>query len=209
MTDSTHRSRPHPQVINKWMVLASVVFGVFMVILDSTVVNVAFRTLQEEFNAGVNHSQWIISIYIMALGISTPLSGFLGDRFGMKRIFLIGLAIFVIGSFLCGLAPNLNSLIAARALQGFGGGIALPLGTAYLFSAFPPEEQGKALGIFGIALVMAPAMGRCLGAGWSTRTCGGGSSSSMCRLARWGWRWAAASCTKSCKTPIKSSTSGG
>ena len=165
MTDSTHRSRPHPQLINKWMVLASVVFGVFMVILDSTVVNVAFRTLQEEFNAGVNHSQWIISIYIMALGISTPLSGFLGDRFGMKRIFLIGLAIFVIGSFLCGLAPNLNSLIAARALQGFGGGIALPLGTAYLFSAFPPEEQGKALGIFGIALVMAPAMGPLLG-GW-------------------------------------------
>ncbi len=126
----------------KWKVLISVVFGIFMVILDTTVVNVAFRTLQQEFAANVNDSQWIISIYIMALGISTPLSGFLGDRFGMKRIFLLGLSLFVLGSLLCGLAPNLWVLIAARALQGIGGGIALPLGTALLFTAFPPPSRG-------------------------------------------------------------------
>src|SRR5512142_3381636 len=113
-----------------------------MVILDTTVVNVAFQTLRMEFGASLNDSQWIISVYVLALGISTPLAGYLADRFGIKRIYLLGLAFFVIGSLLCGLAPNLWFLVAARALQGFGGGIAFPLGTALLFSAFPPREQG-------------------------------------------------------------------
>jgi DHA2 family multidrug resistance protein len=153
------------RIAYKWKVLISVIFGVFMVILDTTVVNVAFRTLQQEFGANVNDSQWIISIYILALGISTPMSGFLGDRFGMKRVFLVGLSLFVFGSLLCGLAPNLWVLVGARAVQALGGGIALPLGTALLFTAFPPEEQGTALGIFGIALVVAPALGPILG-GW-------------------------------------------
>ncbi len=150
---------------HKWRVLISVVFGLFMVILDTTVVNVAFRTLQEEFHAGVDQSQWIISMYVMALGIATPVSGYLADRFGMKRIFLTGLALFTTGSFLCGVAPQLWTLVAARVLQGVGGGIALPLGSAFLFSTFPRSEQGKALGIFGIALVAAPALGPIVG-GW-------------------------------------------
>lgn len=147
----------------KWKVLISVIFGIFMVILDTTVVNVAFATLRAEFNASVNDSQWIISVYVMALGISTPLSGFLADRFSMKRVYVTGLVLFVVGSFLCGVAPSLNFLIAARVLQGVGGGIALPLGTALLFSAFSVEEQGLAFGIFGIALVVAPALGPILG----------------------------------------------
>jgi EmrB/QacA subfamily drug resistance transporter len=149
----------------KWKVLISVVFGIFMVILDTTVVNVAFQTLRRELGATVNESQWIISVYVLALGISTPLAGFLGDRFGVKRMFLTGLAVFVLGSFLCGISPNLWILVAARALQGAGGGVALPLGTALLFSAFPPQEQGTALGLFGIALVLAPAIGPIIG-GW-------------------------------------------
>src|SRR5262245_21674541 len=86
----------------KWKLLISVIFGIFMVILDGTVVNIAFRTLQSEFAASVNDSQWVISIYVLSLGISTPLSGYLGDRFGLKKIFLSGLSLFVIGSLLCG-----------------------------------------------------------------------------------------------------------
>jgi len=101
----------------------------------------------------------------MALGVTTPVSGFLADRFKIKRVYLLGLAIFTIGSFLCGLAPSLGWLIAARALQGFGGGIAQPLGPAQLYRAFPPKEQGTALGLFGLALVVAPALGPILG-GW-------------------------------------------
>jgi EmrB/QacA subfamily drug resistance transporter len=147
----------------KWKVLISVVFGIFMVILDTTVVNVAFPALRAEYGASLNDSQWIISIYVLSLGIATPLAAYLGDRFGMKRVFLSGLSIFVFGSLACGFAPNLPFLIVARALQGFGGGIALPLGTALLFQAFPPEEQGFAFGIFGIVILVAPAIGPIVG----------------------------------------------
>ncbi len=149
----------------KWKVLISVMFGIFMVILDSTIVNIAFPTLRREFDATLADAQWVLSIYVLALGITTPVSGYLADRFGIKRVYLLGLAIFALGSFLCGVAPSLGSLIAARALQGFGGGIAQPLGPAQLYRAFPPREQGTALGIFGIALVVAPALGPILG-GW-------------------------------------------
>jgi MFS family permease len=106
----------------KWKVLSTVIFGIFMVILDTTVVNVAFQTLRQDFGGSLNDSQWIISIYVLALGISTPLAGFLADRFGAKKIYLGGLSLFALGSLLCGLAPSLHLLIAARAIQGIGGG---------------------------------------------------------------------------------------
>jgi len=149
----------------KWKVLASVVVGLFMVILDATVVNVALRSLQEKYTASTSDVQWVISLYTLALGIATPLSGFLGDRFGTKRIYIMGLGLFVLGSALAGLAPSLPLLITARAVQGIGGGIALPLGSAMLFTAFPPNQRGVAYGVFGIVLVFAPATGPLLG-GW-------------------------------------------
>ena len=152
--------QPLPQ---KYKILVSVIFGIFMVILDTTVVNVAFQTLRVEFGASLNDSQWIISIYVLALGISTPLSAFLANRFGMKRIYLAGLSIFIVGSFLSGISPSLGFMIAARALQGVGGGIMFPLGPAILLRSFPPKEQGAALGIFGIASLVAPALGPILG----------------------------------------------
>lgn len=159
--------QPEGRLAYKWKVLISVIFGIFMIILDTTVVNVAFQTIRREYNTSLSNSQWVISIYTLALGIATPLSGFLSDRFGIKRMYVGGLGTFVLGSLLCGLAPALSSsiwlLVAARALQGFGGGIAQPLGSALLFSTFPPKEQGTALGIFGIALVVAPALGPILG----------------------------------------------
>ncbi|HSJ88003.1 MAG TPA: DHA2 family efflux MFS transporter permease subunit [Anaerolineales bacterium] len=149
----------------KWKVLISVMFGIFMIILDSTVVNIAFQTLRREFGATLADAQWVLSIYVLSLGVTTPVSGYLADRFGIKHMYLLGIGIFVVGSFLCGLAPSLGWLIAARALQGFGGGISQPLGPAQLYRAFPPKEQGTALGYFGIALVFAPALGPILG-GW-------------------------------------------
>jgi DHA2 family multidrug resistance protein len=149
----------------KWRVLISVMFGIFMIILDATIVNVAFPTLRREFDVSLSDAQWVLSIYVLSLGVTTPVSGYLADRFGIKRVYLLGLTIFVLGSLLCGLAPSLGWLIAARALQGFGGGVAQPLGPAQLYRAFPPKEQGTALGYFGIVLVFAPALGPILG-GW-------------------------------------------
>jgi DHA2 family multidrug resistance protein len=144
-------------------VLISVVFGAFMVILDTTVVNVAFQTLRREFDAPIADAQWIISLYVLVLGIATPLAGFLADRFGIKRSYLAGIALFTLGSLLCGFAPSLWWLVAARAFQGLGGGFAVPLGSAQLLRAFPAHEQGKALGFYGIVIVLAPAMGPVLG----------------------------------------------
>jgi EmrB/QacA subfamily drug resistance transporter len=149
----------------KWKVLISVMFGIFMIILDATIVNVAFPTLRREFGVTLADAQWVLSIYVLALGVTTPVSGFLADRFGIKRVYLFGLGLFVTGSFLCGIAPSLGLLIAARALQGIGGGIAQPLGPAQLYRAFSLKEQGTALGLFSIALVVAPALGPILG-GW-------------------------------------------
>lgn len=147
----------------KWRVLVTVMIGTVMIILDSTVVNVAFRTLQKEFGGDLADAQWVLSIYVLALGITTPISGYLGDRFGIKRVYLGGLALFAVGSLLCGLSPTLGVLILMRALQGIGGGMAQPLGPAMIYRNFPPREQGFALGIFGIALVVAPALGPILG----------------------------------------------
>jgi EmrB/QacA subfamily drug resistance transporter len=150
---------------SKWKVLITVTMGIFMIIMDSTIVNIAFPALRAGLGASLSDAQWVISIYVLSLGITTPVAGFLADRFDIKRIYLAGLAIFTLGSFLCGIAPTLALLIAARALQGFGGGMAQPLGAAQLYRAFPPKEQGTAFGILGIALVVAPALGPILG-GW-------------------------------------------
>lgn len=147
----------------KWKVLLTVMIGTVMIILDSTIVNVAFRTLQREFGGDLAAAQWVLSIYVLSLGITTPIAGFLGDRFGVKRVYLSGLALFAFGSLMCGLSPTLGVLIVMRALQGIGGGIAQPLGPAMIYRNFPPKEQGFALGIFGIALVVAPAMGPLVG----------------------------------------------
>jgi EmrB/QacA subfamily drug resistance transporter len=149
----------------RWKVLITLMIGIFMIILDSTIVNIAFPTLRLAFGANLADTQWVISIYVLALGVTTPVSGFLADRFDIKKVYLFGLGLFTFGSFLCGFAPNLGTLIAARALQGIGGGIAQPLGAAQLYRTFPPQEQGKAFGIFGISLVAAPALGPVLG-GW-------------------------------------------
>jgi DHA2 family multidrug resistance protein len=164
MSESTAGNQPRG-LEQKWKILISIMFGIFMIILDATVVNVAFPTLRREFGATLADAQWVLSIYVLSLGVTTPVSGYLADRFGIKRVYLFGLAVFVVGSFLCGLAPSLGWLIAARALQGFGGGVAQPLGPAQLYRAFPPKEQGTALGYFGIVLVFAPALGPVLG-GW-------------------------------------------
>jgi DHA2 family multidrug resistance protein len=147
----------------KWKVLMIVMIGTVMIILDSTVVNVAFRTLQLEYGGNLADSQWVLSIYVLALGITTPISGFLGDRFGLKRVYLGGLSLFAVGSLLCGLSPSLGVLVLMRAIQGIGGGLAQPLGPAMIYRNFPPKEQGFALGIFGISLVVAPALGPILG----------------------------------------------
>ncbi len=147
----------------KWRVLFCVIFGTFMSILDNTVVNVALATLQRDFHASISHTQGIVTYYALSLGIVVPAAGFLADRFGIKRVYVLSLGAFTLASALCGLAPSLNALIFFRILQGLGGGALMPLGTAMLYAAFPPNERGLALSVFGIPSLVAPALGPTLG----------------------------------------------
>jgi EmrB/QacA subfamily drug resistance transporter len=149
----------------KYIVAAAFLFGLFMDLMDLTIVNVALPTLGREFHVGNASLEWIVTGYLLSLAIWIPASGWIGDRFGTKKTFLFALGAFTLGSALCGLAQSNDQLIAFRILQGVGGGMMTPVGTAMLFRAFPPQERARAALILTIPTVVAPAVGPILG-GW-------------------------------------------
>jgi EmrB/QacA subfamily drug resistance transporter len=133
--------------------------------MDLTIVNVALPTLGRKFSASNSALEWVVTGYLLSLAIWIPASGWLGDRFGTKKTFLFALAMFTASSALCGLSWNIGSLIAFRILQGVGGGMLTPVGTAMLFRAFPPAERARASLILTVPTVIAPALGPIVG-GW-------------------------------------------
>ena len=139
--------------------LIAIVLGSFMVILDNTVVNVALPTLGRVLDTNLSLLQWVISGYMLAQAAVIPLSGWLSDRFGAKRVYLASLVLFTVGSALCGLATNAEMLIATRVLQGLGGGMLMPIGMAVLYRLTPPERRGAIFGMFGLPVMVAPALG--------------------------------------------------
>ena len=149
----------------KYLVAAAFVCGLFMDLLDTTIVNVALPTLGRQFNAGDNTIVWVVTGYLLSLAIWIPASGWIGDRFGTKKTFMFALAMFVAGSALCGAAQSIGELIAFRILQGVGGGMLTPVGTAMLYRAFPPQERARASVILMVPTTVAPAIGPILG-GW-------------------------------------------
>jgi len=149
----------------KWIVAIVFVSGVFMDILDTTSVNVALPTLAREFDATTSQIEWVVLGYLLSLAVWIPASGWIGDRFGTKKVYLFALVMFTGASVLCGTATSLNELTAFRILQGVGGGMLVPVGTAMLFRAFPPIERAKASTVLIIPTVLAPALGPVIG-GW-------------------------------------------
>ena len=148
---------------HKWMVLIVVVLGSFMSILDATVVNIALPKLISVFSTDVHGAQWVLTSYLLALAVVIPLTGFLDETFGGKRMYIITLSLFTFASALCGISWSLNAMIGFRVFQGLGGGLIQPLGMSLLLKEFRPEERGTALGIFGIPLMLGPAVGPTLG----------------------------------------------
>ena len=146
-----------------WRVLIVAILGYFMVVLDTTIVNIALPRIMTTFNAGVDRAQLVITGYLIALALVIPTTGFLSDRFGTKRVFTVTIAGFTLGSALCGLSWNINSLIFFRILQGLAGGMIQPLGMALIFRAVPRQQIGFAMGIWGLSVVWAPAIGPTLG----------------------------------------------
>jgi EmrB/QacA subfamily drug resistance transporter len=147
----------------KYIVGIVFVFGLFMDLLDLTITNVALPTLQDEFHASTTTIEWVVTGYLLSLAIFIPFSGWAGDRFGTKKIFMFALAVFTTSSFLCGIAWSAESLIGFRILQGVGGGMLTPVGTAMLFRVFPPHERARASALLSIPAVIAPATGPVLG----------------------------------------------
>ncbi|MDQ6908039.1 MAG: multidrug efflux MFS transporter [Chloroflexota bacterium] len=154
----------------KYAVSLTAALALFMVVLDSTIVNVALVSMERDFKTTINGVQWLVTGYILAQAAVIPVAGYFGNRFGIKRVFMIALAIFTVGSLLCGLSKDfatgsagLNLLIIFRVIQGIGGGMLFPLGASISFGAFPPEERAASSAVIAIPVLFAPALGPTVG----------------------------------------------
>ncbi len=168
MPDSAHRH------VNPWIVAIAVMFATFMEVLDTTVVNVSLPHIAGNLSATIDESTWVLTSYLVANAIVLPLTGWLARFFGRKRLLMVSVSGFTLASLLCGLAPNLPMLVLFRLIQGATGGAMQPLSQAVMLEAFPPDQRGKAMGFWGLGIVVAPILGPVLG-GWLTDT--------------YSWRW--------------------
>ncbi len=148
---------------HKWGVLIVVIIGSFMAILDASIVNVALPKIMATFGATVEQIEWVVTAYMIAFAISMPTTTWFQERFSLKKVFIGSLGIFCLGSALCGLAWNEDSLIVFRVIQAFGGGAMMPTGLTLVSNAFPPQERGLAMGTWSIGAMVAPALGPFLG----------------------------------------------
>jgi DHA2 family multidrug resistance protein len=151
----------------KWVIAGTVMIGNIMAVLDSSIVNVALPEMAGNLGATIEEITWVVTGYILANVLVMPIVGMLSARFGRKRLYLTAIALFTVASMGCGLAGSLSAMVACRALQGLSGGVLITVPQAILRESFPPAEQGVAMGVYGMGVVLAPAIGPTLG-GWLT-----------------------------------------
>jgi MFS transporter, DHA2 family, multidrug resistance protein len=153
--------------VNPWMVALSVMLSTFMVVLDSSIANVALPHIAGSLSASTDESTWVLTSYLVSSAIMLPASGWIARRIGRKRLLILSILSFTGASMLCGMAIGMPMLIVARILQGAGGGGMQPLSQSILLESFPPEQHGKAMAAYGVGIVVAPVIGPTLG-GWIT-----------------------------------------
>lgn len=161
-------------LVNPWLVTLTVSMATFMEVMDTSIANVSLRYIAGDLAAGLDESTWVLTSYLISNAIILPISGWLASVMGRKRFYMSCVALFTISSFLCGIAPNLQLLLFFRVLQGLGGGGLAPSEQAILTDTFPERLRGQAFALYGMAVVVAPAIGPALG-GWITDT--------------YSWRW--------------------
>jgi EmrB/QacA subfamily drug resistance transporter len=154
-----------PRLDYKWIAASVVVVGALMSILNQTVVNVALPTLETDFGVTLIDIQWVVTAYSLGLAAVIPLTGWLSDRYGTKRVFLVSQVLFTLASMLCGLAWSNPSLGAFRVVQGLAGGLIMPVGMTILMTVSKPEERGRMMAVLGLPMMVAPVLGPLLG-GW-------------------------------------------
>lgn len=153
--------------INPWIMIIPVMLAVFIYVLDGTIGNVALPHMAGSFSATRDESMWILTSYLIAAGIVIPAVDFFSKLCGRKNFFIISILMFTIASMLCGMAKNIEFMIFARILQGFGGGGILPISQAIIIESFTKEQRGAAMSVFGMGVILAPIIGPVLG-GWIT-----------------------------------------
>jgi DHA2 family multidrug resistance protein len=149
----------HEHASYQWWVLANVMIGTFMAVLDATIVNVALPKIMAAFGVSVDKVEWVLTAYLLVFAVMLPTSGWVADHFGYKRTYLLGLFVFTFGSFLCGLSWDEDALIVFRIIQGMGAGFMMPVGMAIITREFPPERRGTALGFWAIAAAASVSLG--------------------------------------------------
>jgi DHA2 family multidrug resistance protein len=179
MSSSDHRNQggeptEWKPAANPWIIAGSVMLATFMVVLDSSVANVALPHIAGNLSASTDESTWVLTSYLVSNGIMLPASGWIARRIGRKRLLLFSILLFTAASLLCGMSINMPMLIVARVLQGIGGGGMQPLAQSILLESFPPRQHGTAMAVFGVGVVVAPVIGPTLG-GWITDS--------------YSWRW--------------------
>ena len=147
----------------KWWILSLVMLGTFMAVMDVTVVNVGLPTIMSVFHIPISTAEWVITAYMITMTLMLPSPGWIADRIGNKRMYILGLVLFTFGSWLCGRAGSDMFLISARALQGFGSGIIQSLGLAIVTREFPPQQRGLALGLWSVAAAASISFGPLIG----------------------------------------------
>jgi DHA2 family multidrug resistance protein len=157
----------NPTGVNPWLIAVTVMAGTFMEVLDTSVVNVSLPHIAGSLSATISEATWVLTSYLVANAIILPITGWLANYFGRKRLLMSAVAGFTIASFLCGIAPTLPLLVVFRIFQGATGGFMQPLSQAILLETFPPEKRGKAMAFWGLGIVVAPILGPTLG-GWLT-----------------------------------------
>ena len=157
------RARIFAEENRKWWTLAAVAFGLFMIMLDNTVVNVALPTIGRDFDTGLSELEWVVNGYALTFGVLMLTGGKLADLLGRRRIFIAGLAIFTLASLACGLATSADFLIGARVVQGVGSALMNPATLSIIIATFPPRQRGMAIGIWAGISAMALAIGPLLG----------------------------------------------
>src|SRR5437764_8688244 len=167
MAERSELSRSSAGDRNPWLIAIVVSIATFMLVLDTSIANVSLRHIAGSLAAGADESTWVLTSYLVSNAIILPVSGYLSTMFGRKRFYIACVALFTVSSLLCGLAPSLGWLIVFRILQGLGGGGLAPSEQSILADSFAPARRGMAFALYGVAVVVAPAVGPTLG-GWIT-----------------------------------------
>ena len=144
--------------ITRNKILAAMLFGMFIAILNQTLLNVALPKINTEFNISASTGQWLMTGFMLVNGILIPISAFLFNKYSYRKLFIIALLLFTIGSLVCALSNNFPMMMGGRVLQAIGAGVLMPLGSNVIVTIFPPEKRGVAMGTMGIAMILAPAI---------------------------------------------------